>query len=112
MQGGQNTFSHSMSTNLSDISYIDRNQLLEVKKNCRQAIKNLRISNKNQNKYSSALFFCEQNSMYMTTSIVDDYPTAMSSHGTSRITNYDVEILTGSVAGPSNTYRYKRLFLN
>jgi hypothetical protein len=46
-----------MSTNLSDISYIDRNQLLEVKKNYREAIKNLRISNKNQNKYLNALFF-------------------------------------------------------
>ena len=71
--GGQNTFSHSMSTNLSDISYI------------------------------------EQNSMYMTTSRVDDYPTSMSSHGTSRITNYDAEMLTGSAAGSSNTYRYKKV---
>ncbi|XP_021310157.1 uncharacterized protein LOC110433006 isoform X3 [Sorghum bicolor] len=70
--GGQNTFSHSMSTNLLDISYI------------------------------------EQNSMYMTTSRVDDYPTSMSSHGTSRITNYDAEMLTGSAAGSSNTYRYKK----
>ncbi|XP_021320170.1 uncharacterized protein LOC110436861 isoform X2 [Sorghum bicolor] len=70
--GGQNTFSHSMSTNLSDISYI------------------------------------EQNSMYMTTSRVDDYPTSMSSHGTSRITNYDAEMLKGSAAGSSNTYRYKK----
>jgi len=33
----------------------------------------------------------------------------MSSHGTSRITNYDLEILTGSVADPSNTYRYKKV---
>jgi hypothetical protein len=45
----------------------------------------------------------------MTTSRVDDYPTSMSSHGTSRITNYDAEMLTGSVAGPSNTYRYKKV---
>jgi len=28
------------------------------------------------------LFFMKQNSMYMTTSRVDDYPTSMNSHGT------------------------------
>jgi len=54
MQGGQNAFANSMLTNLSDISYNDRDE-----------------------------------------------------H--SRNTNYDAEILTGSDAGPSNTYRYKKV---
>ena len=54
MQGGHNAFANSMLTNLSDISYNDRDE-----------------------------------------------------H--SRNTNYVAEILTGSDASPSNTYRYKKM---
>jgi len=54
MQDGQNAFTNPMLTNLSDISYNDRDE-----------------------------------------------------H--SRNTNYDAEILTGSDAHPSNTYRYKKV---
>ena len=54
MQAGQNAFTNPMLTNLSDISYNDRDE-----------------------------------------------------H--SRNTNYVVEILTGSDAGPSNAYRYKKV---
>ena len=55
-----------------------------------------------------------QNSMYMTTSRVDDYPTSMDSHGTEAMkagqsTPYQVFGGTNYSTDLFNTYRYKQV---
>ena len=54
----------------------------------------------------------KQNSMYMTTSRVDDYPTIMNSHGTKAIKTVQsalYQVFGGTNCSTDSFYRYKKV---
>ena len=57
-------------------------------------------------------FFMKQNSMYMTTSRVDDYPTSMNSHGTEAmkaVQSAPYQVFRGTNYSTDRFYRYKKV---
>ena len=87
-------------------------QLLEGKTHFIDAIKNYEDLIKSKISTLVLSFFMKRNSMYMTTSRVDDYPTSMNSHGTEAmkaVQSAPYQVFGGTNCSTDRFYRYKKV---